>query len=254
VAITVVSTSRGTASEKVSDQGLALVPSANFTADNYAILLTVWDAMAAETGATSRLSATDNGPLATWTPLIEWTQGGGALDGVTAAIFLAHLTTALTTAHTISIASNANSTAKAAGVFEVNVGAGNVLELSASGAAATNAAASTSYSVTLSGLTSVPGIYVGFSCAEEELATAVTMDTAFTTLAAGTIGSGTAGVNTSNVIARAGYLQNTSTGDTYNATGLTSADRVTMLVRLEEATLPAGPTFPPHAIMARAIV
>jgi len=109
--------------------------------------------------------------------------------------------------------------------------------LSVGGANGSNAAASGSYSVALSSLTSVAGLYVGMSSAEEEVDTAVTLDAAYAEIGFGSIGSGTTGLGTSNVRARVGTLANTSTGDTFDASPTTSADRATILIRLQEDDL-----------------
>jgi fibronectin-binding autotransporter adhesin len=233
LAISIVSTNRGVATAKVAAATLAITPSANFTSGNWAMLGVVWDAVAAENGPTTRLSVTDNGPGATWTRLAEQTRGAAGLDGVTVALFLAKLNSALTTGHTVTITNTLSTgVAKAAGLAELS--SSGTIVLSTSGANGANAAASTAYSVALSGLTSVAGLYVGIAAAEEELTTAVTVDASYTAIFAASINSGTGGVNASNVIASAGTLANTSTGDTFDRTGLTSSDRAAILVRLEE--------------------
>jgi hypothetical protein len=239
LAISIVSTNRGVATAKATAATLAVTPSANFTSGNWALLGVTWDAVAAENGPTSRLSVTDNGPGATWTKLAEQTRGAAGLDGVTVALFLAKLNSALTTSHTVTITNTLSTgVAKAAGLAELS--SSGTIVLSSGGANGANAAASTSYSVALSGLTSVAGLYVGIAAAEEELTTAVTVDASYTAIFAASINSGTGGVNASNVIASAGTLANTSTGDTFDRTGLTAADRASILVRLEES---AGTTY-----------
>lgn len=235
MAISIVNGNRGTATEKVSDTSLTLTPSANLGSGNYALLVVVIDNVGTGEGATTDVSVTDNGPGATWTRLEERTEANTAAGtGVTIALFLAKLNSALTTSHTITITCSAASTAKGAGLAELSCGAGAQIVKSASGGTGSNGAASTSYSVALSSLTNVAGLYIGVAGAEEELDTAVTLDAAYTEIGFGSIGSGTAGANATNVRARVGTLANTSTGDTFNASSLTSADRATIIVRLEE--------------------
>lgn len=235
MAISVTNGNRGTATEKTSDQNLTLTPSGTLAAGNYALLAVVIDNTSSSAGQTTAISVADNGPGATWTRLREQTQAtSAALDGVSCALFLAYLGTSLTTSHTVTISLTASATAKGAGLAELSCAAGKYIALSASGTNGSNAAASTSYSVALSGLTSVAGLYVGMSSAEDELDSAVTLDTAYTEIGFGSIGSGTSGLNATNVRARVGYLSNTSTGDTFDASSLTSDDRATILVRLEE--------------------
>lgn len=239
MAISIVNGNRGTATEKTSDQTLTLTPNGDLAAGNYALLAVVIDNTSTSEGQTTDLSVTDNGPGATWVRLREQTEANtAALTGVTCALFMAHLRYPLTTAHTVSIAIAANSTAKGAGLAELSVAAGSQLIEPASGDTGANAPATTTYSVALAGFSNIPCLYVGMAAAEEELDTAVTLDAAYTALGFGSIGSGTGGANITNVRARVGTLANTSTGDTFNQTGLTSADRATILVRLEEYTPP----------------
>jgi hypothetical protein len=241
MAISIVSGNRGTATEKVSDQTLAITPLANFAVGNYALLALVIDNTGAGEGVTTDLSVTDTAGN-TWIKLREQTESNTtALTGVTCALFLALNTNGLTTGTTINIAIAANSTAKGAGLAELSAAAGFALVLSASGANGSNGAAATTYSVALSGLTNIPGMYIGVTAAEEEVDTAVTLDAAYGEIGFGSINSGTGGLGTSNVRARVGTLSNTSTGDTFDNTGLTSAERATILVRLEEQPIVLDP-------------
>jgi hypothetical protein len=244
VAIAIVSGNRGTATEKTSDTSLVLTPSAALAAGNYGLLAVVVDNVGTVEGETATVSVTDSQGH-TWTRLREQSQGTTALAGVTCALFLAPLTNGLGTGDTITITLTANGTAKGAGLAELSVGAGNTLELSTGGANGTNEAAATSYSVALSGLTSVAGLYVGMTAAENE--TGVALDTAYTELAFGEIGSGIAGGSATNVIAHVGTLANTSTGDTFDAS-VAGADRATILIRLEEAAAAGPQTVSPGLI------
>lgn len=234
MAISIVSGNRGTATEKTADQTLSLAPSAALAAGNYGLLAVVVDNVGTAEGETAHVSVTDSQGH-TWTRLREQTEANTAAGtGVTCALFLAKLTNGLGTGDTISIALTANATAKGAGLAELSVAAGKTLVLSAGGANGSNGAAATSYSVALASLANVPGLYVGMAACENEVDAACTLDSGYTALAFGSVGSGTAGAADSNVRARVGTLANTSTGDTFDATGLTSADRATILVRLEE--------------------
>lgn len=251
MAISVVSANRGTATEKVSDTSLTLTPSANLSSGNYAILGVVADNGSTSEGNTNDISASDNGPGATWTKLYERTEANtAALTGCTVALFMAQLSSNLTTSHTITITFANAATAKGAGLAELS---GSNVVLSTSGATGANVTANATGTATLSSLTSVAGLYIGLGGAEEELSTAVTPDAAFTTLFGGTIGSGTSGANLTNVIGQAGYRAETSTGRSYvvGADG-TAADRATLIVRLEEGSAPSAAP-PPHAVMARGI-
>jgi hypothetical protein len=234
VTIAVVSTNRGSGTEKTSDTSLTVTPLATMTAGNYGLLGVVIDNIATTSGQTTDISVADTqGHI--WTRLREHTQTAGvALDGVAAGLFLARLTNGLTTSDTVTVTLSANATAKGARLAELSVDGGNILQLEAGESNA--AAASTSYSVTLSGLASQPYIFVGLAAAEDELLGTVTLDTGYTAFGGTVFGSGTGGANITNVVALDGYLLATATGDTFDNTGLTSADRVTLLVALEEAT------------------
>ena len=241
--ISIVNGNRGTATEKTSDQTLALTPSGDLARGNFALLAVVIDNPATSEGETAHLSVSDTKGL-TWTKLREQTEANtAALTGVTCALFLAMCDSAgLTTSDTISIALGTAATAKGAGLAELSAGVLKRIVLSAAGANGSNGAAATSYSVALSGLTNVAGLYVGMAAGEEEVDTAVTLDAGYAGIGFGSIGSGVAGVATSNVRARVGTLANTSAGDTFDASGLTSSDRATILVRLEEADILVPPT------------
>jgi len=227
--IAIVSGNRGTAGHKSSGTSLTLTPSAALAVGNYGLLAVVVDNVGTAEGETDDVSVTDtNGN--TWIKLREQTEANtAALSGVTCALFLAELNAELNGTDTVTIALTANATAKGAGLAELS--STDPLVLSTGGANGTNEVAGTSYSVALSGLTSVAGLYVGMTAAENE--TGVVLDTAYTELAFAEIGSGTAGGSATNVIAHVGTLANTSTGDTFDAT-VAGSDRATILVRLEE--------------------
>lgn len=249
MAISIVNGNRGTATEKVSDTTLTLTPSGTLGTGNYGLLAVVIDNIGAGEGSTTDITVTDNQGH-TWSRLREQTESNTtAGTGVTCGLFLALLSNGLTTSDTISMSLSGAATAKGAGLAELSVAGGNLLVLSTSGANGANAAASTSYSVALSGLSSVAGLYVGVAACEDELDTACTLDASYTAFGFGSIGSGTAGANATNVRARVGTLANTSAGDTFNASSLTSSDRATILVRLEEQAVPVNPI--PYVGMAR---
>lgn len=243
MAISIVSGARGTATEKTSDTTLSLTPSGNLAAGNYGLLALVIDNTGSAEGETTDASCTSTGGRP-WTKLREQTEANTiALTGVTCCLYLCYLPHGLLTTEAVNILLAANSTAKGAGLAELACAAGQTIVLSASGANGSNGAAATTYSVALSGLTNVAGLYVGMSAAEDELDTAVTLDAGYGEIGFGSIGSGTAAGNQSNVRARVGTLANTSTGDTFDLTGLTLAERATILVRLEEAPLMVLPSL-----------
>ena len=253
MAITILG-SRGTVSEKVSSASLSLLFTTGMTVGNYALAAIVIDNVGTAEGQTNTVSVSGdigNGALA-WFKLREQTEANtAALTGVTCALFMAAVgITFGPSARTVDFLFSANSTAKGAGAVEISVAAGKILTLSSGGANGSNGAAATSYSVALSGLSSVAGLYLGMSAAEDELDTAVTLDAGYGEIGFGSIGSGTVGGNQTNVRARVGTLANTSTGDTFDNTGLTVDDRATILVRLQEDDLDLRRQKPLEALQA----
>lgn len=237
MAITVVSNNRGESTEKIAGTTHIFTPSASLSAGNYGILFFVGDNVATSEGDTTEHSVTDSQGH-TWVRDREQTEANtAALTGVTCAVFRALLTNGLTTSDTITVTHTASCTAKGAALAEVSVGGGNTLEVDATDAG--HGVAQTSYSATVSGLSNIEHLYCGLIAAEDELVGHVTLDTAYTGMAGGTFGSGTAGVNASNVIASAGTLLNTSTGDTFDNTTSTS-DKAWILVAYKEVA--AGQT------------
>lgn len=241
MAITIVNGNRGTATEKTDDTTLSITPLANFTTGNYALAAIIVDNQTTSEGETNEITCADSAGNS-YFKLREQTEANTAADtGCTIALFLSCVTKGLTTGNTVNFTLTAGgSSAKGAGLAELSVASNKILTLSVGSVQAANAAASTSYSLTNSSLANVAGLYIGMAGAEEENDTAVTLDAAYTALAFGSIGSGTGGIATSNVRARVGTLANTSTGDTFNASALTSCDRATILVRLQEDDILPG--------------
>lgn len=232
--ISIVSGNRGSFTDKsgsVTWTGLA--PAANFTANNYGLAVIVIDNPGAQEGETNDISLTDSKGNQ-WVKAREQADANtAAATGVSCAIFTAKLLNGLLTTDTLSFDFNSQSVAaKGAGIAELSVGAGNALVLS--GSNGTNADAVTSYSVVLSALSNIPHLYLGVASAENEVDATVTLDAAYSALAFGSIGSGTGGTAISNVLARAGTLAATSTGDTFNAT-VSASDRATILAAFHEA-------------------
>ena len=106
MAISVVNAVRGTASEKpgAADTSITLTPSGNLAAGNYALLGVVTDNASTSEGQTTNISVSDNGPGAVWIKLREQTEANTAAGtGVSCALFLARLPSALTTSHTVTV-------------------------------------------------------------------------------------------------------------------------------------------------------
>jgi hypothetical protein len=241
MAITIPNVNRGSFGDKVSGTTLSGAP-LTISAGLYGIAYAVCDNIATTDGPSTNLSISDSQGH-TWVRLREEnSSAGAAADGVVIGIYMALLTNGLDNGtDTITLTVSSAAIAKGFQLFSAQVGGGNTLALAAGNA--TNGALSSSYSVAISSLASKEYLFVGVAGAEEEVSTAITTDTGYTVLGIGTIGSGTAGAANTNVIARGGYLITTATGDTFDNTGLSAADRATLLVALEEVT-PAAEALP----------
>src|SRR3990170_4555164 len=99
--------SAGTAISKSSGTTLVLTVSAAFASTDLAVVYTGWDNTDTATGDTSRLTCADSKGN-TYTKLREYTNSEGvAEDGVTGAIFISRISSALTAgADSITVTSN----------------------------------------------------------------------------------------------------------------------------------------------------
>ena len=250
MAIAIVNANRGTGTDFVSGTSFGFSPTANFTAGNYAILVAVCDNVDTDEGVTTDLSITDSKGN-TWVKDREQTEANtAAATGVTVAVFHALMSSAVLTSDTVTLTVSSAVVAKGAGLFEVSIGGGNVLSLAS--ANGNNAAAGTSFSVAISGLTSKEYLWVGVPSAEASSSTGQA-DVAPgdgagwpATVVCGT--SAGAGA-TDNVIARPRTRISTTTTETFaNAGPLTARDRATMLMAYEEVAAGGGTVLDPFGM------
>jgi hypothetical protein len=243
-----------TAEESSSDTALTFSPTANVDVGKLAIVFGVWDNVnTTDADDTTILSVTDS-KSNSWTRAAEaQVSHGGALDGVLGGIFYTVITTQILTSDTITITSTAVGTGKGGHVGTFTFGAGTTIEVAGKAYQRTTAGNATSYSVTLGSLTNEEHLWVGYNTHEASDGATNNTDPDFTTFShdAANDAWGPSGTGPS---ARAAYLIETGTTQTYAASGLQSADRVTILAAFREvAGAPTSKVISrPRTVMSKA--
>jgi hypothetical protein len=236
MAFTIYSADLATAvNEMVSDTTLAFSPSAAVPVDKLAVLLVVWDNVnTANSDDTTILSVSDT-KSNTWNRAAESQYtAGGVLDGMLNGIFYSIITTQIETTDTITITSTSNGTAKGATLCAFNRDTAKAVGVAGKGYERITASAA--YSASVSGLTSEEHLWIGHNGMETDRTAVNTKDTTFTQISSGGLASwGPSGGSNTNVGGRGGYKIATDTGETYDNSGLSSQDRVTILVAFNES-------------------
>lgn len=224
--------SRGTGNNNVAGTSLVITPASNFTAGSHAILCVAYDNSGAS-GADPYASISDsvgNNWISRQAALYD---PGAASAGITLRIFHCPLTTALTTAHSITVSFGANSTtAKAWVLMEATVSAGSILRYITGGV--NTGAASAAPTVTTGSITS-GDLVIGAGAAESADTWAGDADTtngSWTTHLHNAAGTGTSGAS---VTAQGKVATGTGT-QTYNPT-LTSADCILAWAQFREVAM-----------------
>lgn len=232
-----------TAEALLAGATLAFSPTSAVPVDKLAVLFAVWDNTdGTNADDTTFLTVTDSKGH-TWIRAGEGQYSAGvALDGVLAGIFYTLVTTQIETTDTITIThSSALGVAKGATLTAFNRDTAKGVQVAAKGYQ--RVAASTSYNVVISGLSSAPRLWVGHNAIENSSDQLNTRDTAYTVIqqaAANGWGPFLGSPSTAHVGGRGGYLIQTGTGQDYNNSALLSADRATVLVGFEEVALPVA--------------
>jgi hypothetical protein len=229
-----------TAEESVSDTSLAFSPAAAVAVNKLAVLPVVWDNVnGTNTDDTTILSAADTKGN-TWTRAAECQySAGAALDGILVGILYSVVTTQIETTDTITITSTANGTAKGATLVTFNRDSSKTVAVAGKGYQ--RIAASADYSASVSGLASEEHLWIGINGMEASPANTNAGDVTYTVITQGIQSFFGAGTGVSAAGARAGYKIATDTGETYDRTALTVADRATALVAFREVA-GGGPT------------
>lgn len=226
-----------TAESGASGTTLAFSPTAAVPTTKLAILPVAWDNVnGTNANDTTILSASDTKGN-TWVRAAEAQYSAGvALDGVLVGCLYSVIATQIETTDTITITSTANGTGKGAALATFNRDTAKTIAVA--GKNYERVAASTAYAVTVSGLDSEEHLWIGINAMEAGPANTNGVDATFTTLNQGGSGSWghVVGGGDSAIGARASYRIATDTTETYNNTGLVSADRATLLVAFREVT------------------
>lgn len=225
-----------TAEENTSDTTLAFSPSVAVPAGKLAVMPVAWDNVnGTSADDTTILSAADTKGN-TWTRAAETQYSAGvAGDGILVGCLYSVITTQIETSDTITITSTAAGTAKGATLTTFNYDTSTTIAVAGKGYQ--RIAASTAYTVTVSGLTSEQHLWIGVNGIDINPTNTNNTDSTFTLITQGTLPNfgpevgGAAG-------ARASYKIATDTGETYDRTALVSADRATLLVAFRE--VPSG--------------
>jgi hypothetical protein len=215
----------------VNDNNLAFSPTAAVPVGKLAIIPVVWDNVSlVSADDTVNVSASDTKSNA-WTRAAEatYSAGGAPQDGVLVSVLYSVITTQIETTDTITPThALTNTSSKGATLLTFNYDTSKTIAVA--GKAYQRVAASTAYTVTVSSLPSEEHLWVGVNGIDVAPANVNNTDGTFVLITQGAtaaFGDGTAG-------ARAAYKIATDTGETYDNTGLVSADRATLLVAFRE--------------------
>jgi hypothetical protein len=209
--------------------------------DRVALAIIGKDNDAIADGASTDVSSVTDTAGNTWEKLIEFTESpSGANTGACVSVWRARITTQLTTSDTVT-ANFANScTSKTLGILNVQVAAGQTLNIATGGSTTQGVNGSTGFSGSLSGLASKEYLFLLAQACEINSQTGGA--TSYTTTNMGNANTGTAATS---IASRSHHRVLTGTGDTPTYTSPGTADKAFVFIALEEAT-PAGGSDPAH--------
>lgn len=220
---------RGSNNNKTSSAVIAVSPSQTIPIGAIVRAVCTSDNTATGGGVTNNHIVCDNqGNI--WTKIREQSNAAAAAAGITHSEWVSQLTTALTTADSVALVLTAAAAAKAIGIYEYGVGAGNFFRIAGRNGSQQDATADPT--VTLNTLASGAYALWGSVAREEDNATTYTMDADYNDRTKfGTTGS-TGNTNVSCIV---GDRLATLTGDTFNPSGMSiAADVTTILAALKE--------------------
>lgn len=230
-------TTRGSATEKVSDTSISLNPSANLTVGKVVIVqcATDNDSTAVSDGASTRHSLSDSKGN-TWTKISERTDSdGAAADGVTISLWRTVITTQINTTDTITLTCSSAVTNKIISCFEATVGTKSTIAVEQVGVG------QSAISASVSSLPSREYLLVGFGGSEGN-DNAKTPGTNYTERFDLRTGSGTASTEIcTHVVTRIATL----TSDTCTSSAWTNTNPVFLLAAIYEVPNTA-PTISPN--------
>lgn len=224
-------TNRGTGGNTTAGTNITITPASNFSSSTMAVLAIAYDNSGGG-GADPYSSITDSVGN-TWTPRINVLNDPGAASaGSTLRIFTSNMTTALTTANTITVSFSSSTTAKSWTLSEIAAGTNFIVEY-VTGASATGT--STTPTITSSSITSGNLILGAMGNEGNATITADSDTTNGTWSTQQTINNGT---GTSGMQIASQYKVTTGTGtQTYNLTLSASGDWCIGWIEVREASL-----------------
>lgn len=241
MAWSLISSARGTATEKVSDNAISLSPNAAVAVDDVLVVFIATD-------NSSTTNGTDNGEVSSVTDSVAGNPNayskarertatqGAANDGAMASIWYCKVAGRIETTDSITVNFASNRTAKAVSLAVVRPALGATI--SVEGGNHQTSADGTAVSVALSGLTSGEYLWLGMSGVEGPAGDVITGDPDYTDVTrAGTTGGAAASNITNNPEVRIF----TGSSDTFNQTLDVSRGFVALLVALKEAATAAVP-------------
>lgn len=223
-------TARGVTQNKTAGPVTTLAPTQNLPVNAVMILVCVTDNINTAGGNSNTHNVCDT-QRNQWVRAFEFTNAAAAAAGITLSVWVSWLSTQIATTDSVYLVTTGNTTAHAIGLFEASVASGRAPGIVAF--AASQQDATSSPTVSISGLASQEYALLGVVAREADTAGTYVMDADYTERTKfGTTG-GAAGVDVSAII---GTRIATLTGDTFAPTTLSvAADVVTGLVALYEA-------------------
>jgi len=233
-----------TAESSTSTTTLAFSPTSAVPVDKLAVLVCVFDNPdGTNADDTSKMAVSDNRGNG-WNKGYEssFSPGGVAEDGCANGIYYSVITTQIEVTDTITVTFSAAITFKGCTLATFNRDPAQSIAVAGAAAERVNG---TAYTVTVGSLTSEPHLWIGQNGMERTPTDTNGVDPSWagTPLTQGGGSNWGAGSGTSAAIgARAAYLIETSTTQTYDNTTLGGADRCTVLVAFREFTPGGGGT------------
>lgn len=229
-------TERGSATDKVSGLTVGVSPSTAIAVGQIAFAVAATDNTTLITGAsTDHTSVTDTDGH-TWAKVYERTvtAAGVAEDGVTASLWWTKVVSEIGLADTVTLTLGTARVAKVIGLFEATVDAGMTIAHSVGAEAFVDVVnAGNPGAATIAGLSSIERLWVGIAGNEQTIVT-WTEDADYTNVYAAEGFSTTGGSLQTNISVNVGSRIATLTGDTFDISGLSTAEHSIALVAFEE--------------------
>jgi len=205
---------RGNTNTKVNGNSISVSPSANLAVGTIAIVRCVADNIGTTDGESGEHTVSDS-KANTWTKIREQrrSSGGVPADGVTASIWISQISVAILVADTITLTLSSPVDAKAIGIEEFSVAAGNGITVQSHAGASLSGTFTPSVSLSIT-----EGLYLWIGHLGEQCgADSYTQDTDYLPVG-GEPFQTTGGGATTNVASRLGYRTATLASDEFKPT------------------------------------